>query len=34
MISNLMIEEEFRKMASEHLLHKVYRTIKNAKVKI
>jgi type I restriction enzyme R subunit len=29
--SRLMSDEEFRKMASEHLLSKVYRTIKNEK---
>jgi hypothetical protein len=29
--SRLMSDEELRKMASEHLLNKVYRTIKNEK---
>jgi len=29
--SRLMSDEEFRKMASEHLLHKVYKSINHAK---
>jgi type I restriction enzyme R subunit len=31
--SRLMSDEEFRKMASEHLLNKICRTIKNEKAK-
>ena len=32
--SRVMSDEEFRKMASEHLLKKVYRTIKNETTEI